>query len=127
MKKSKKIIVFLVGLLLCSNLLSVPANTKPITITQPNGKTLTFLLKGDERVHWYESLDGYTLLRNEEGDLEFACVDENNILQVSGILACNQEERDEIELSFLQTIKPKLFFSQQQLNEKREKHSINSN
>lgn len=125
MKKSKKIIVFLIGLLLCGNLLSVPANTKPITIIQPNGKTLTFVLKGDERVHWYESLDGYTLLRNEEGDLEFACVDENNILQVSGILACNQEERDEVELSFLQTIKPQLFFSQQQLKEKRETHSTN--
>lgn len=125
MKKSKKIIVFLIGLLLCGNLLSVPANTKPITIIQPNGKTLTFILKGDEKVHWYESLDGYTLLRNEEGDLEFACVDENNILQVSGILACNQEERDEVELSFLQTIKPQLFFSQQQLKEKRETHSTN--
>lgn len=125
MKKSKKIILFLFGLLLCGNLLSVPANTKPITIIQPNGKTLTFILKGDERVHWYESLDGYTLLRNEEGDLEFACVDENNILQVSGILACNQEERDEVELSFLRTIKPQLFFSQQQLKEKRETHSTN--
>lgn len=125
MKKSKKIIVFLIGLLLCGNLLSVPANTKPITIIQPNGKTLTFILKGDEKVHWYETIDGYTLLRNEEGDLEFACVDENNILQVSGILACNQEERDEVELSFLQTIKPQLFFSQQQLKEKRESHSTN--
>lgn len=125
MKKSKKIIVFVMGLFMCLNVLAVPANTKPITITQPNGKTLTFVLKGDERVHWYETLDGYTLLRNEEGDLEFACVDENNILQVSGILACNQEERDEIELSFLQTIKPQLFFSQQQLKEKRETHYTN--
>lgn len=125
MKKSKKIIVFVIGLFMCLNVFAVPANTKPITITQPNGKTLTFVLKGDERVHWYETLDGYTLLRNEEGDLEFACVDENNILQVSGILACNQEERDEIELSFLQTIKPQLFFSQQQLKEKRETHYTN--
>lgn len=125
MKKSKKIIVFVMGLFMCLNVFAVPANTKPITITQPNGKTLTFVLKGDERVHWYETLDGYTLLRNEEGDLEFACVDENNILQVSGILACNQEERDEIELSFLQTIKPQLFFSQQQLKEKRETHYTN--
>lgn len=125
MKKSKKIIVFVMGLFMCLNVFAVPANTKPITITQPNGKILTFVLKGDERVHWYETLDGYTLLRNEEGDLEFACVDENNILQVSGILACNQEERDEIELSFLQTIKPQLFFSQQQLKEKRETHYTN--
>lgn len=125
MKKSKKIIVFVMGLFMCLNVFAVPANTKPITITQPNGKTLTFVLKGDERVHWYETLDGYTLLKNEEGDLEFACVDENNILQVSGILACNQEERDEIELSFLQTIKPQLFFSQQQLKEKRETHYTN--
>ncbi len=123
MKRYKIIILLLLSF--CLKLLAVPADTKPITIVQPNGKTLTFLLKGDERVHWYETIDGYTLLRNEEGDLEFACVDENNILQVSGILACNQEERDEIEFSFLQTIKPQLFFSQQQLNEKREKYSRN--
>lgn len=124
MKRVKKIIVFVLAFSMCLNVFAVPANTKPITITQPNGKILTFILKGDERLHWYETLDGYTLLRNEEGDLEFACVDENNILQVSGILACNQEERDEVENSFLQTIKHKLFFSQQQLKEKKETHSI---
>ncbi|MDO5760408.1 MAG: hypothetical protein Q4Q06_05230 [Bacteroidota bacterium] len=117
-KKRIKFIALVFAIFVCSVALSIPANPKPITIVQPNGKTLTFILKGDERMHWMETLDGYTLLRNENGDLEFACVDENGILQNSGILACNQEERDEIELSLLQTIEPKLFFSSEQLQEK---------
>ena len=92
----------------------VPADPRPRTIKQPNGKTLTFYIRGDERINWCETLDGYTLLNNEEGNLEYACIDENLNLVPSGILASNTEERDEEELNFLREIKPKLFFSKQQ-------------
>lgn len=88
----------------------VPADPTPHTVIQSNGKTLTYFLKGDERIHWFETLDGYTLVKNEEGEFEFACIDECDRLQGSGILACNVEERGEIELSFLETIPKRLFF-----------------
>lgn len=96
----------------------VPADSRPITIQQPNGKMLTFILRGDERISWGETLDGYTLLYNENGFFEFACVDDNKNLVPSGILACNQNERDEQEKNFLETIKPKLFFSKKQIEQR---------
>ncbi len=34
------------------NSMSIPADKTPITIKQPNGKTLTYILQGDERIHW---------------------------------------------------------------------------
>ncbi len=117
MRKYFKIVFFFLSVFAFMFVFAVPADETPITIIQPNGKKLTFILRGDEHLHWFESLDGYTLLKNENGDLEFACTDENEILQLSGILACNEEERDEIELSFLKTIKPKLFYSEEQLQE----------
>lgn len=98
--------------------ISVPADSRPITIQQPNGKMLTFILRGDERISWGETLDGYTLLYNENGFFEFACVDDNKNLVPSGILACNENERDEQENNFLETIKPKLFFSKKQIEQK---------
>ena len=93
---------------------SVPADPNPHTVKQPNGKMLTFFIKGDERIHWYETLDGYTLLYGESGHLEFACKDENGTLMSSGILAFNAEERGEEELSFLKETPKKLFFSDEQ-------------
>lgn len=102
---------------------SVPADPTPHTMIQPNGKTITFILRGDENLHWYESLDGYTLLRNQDQYLEFACIDENQMLIPSGILACNQDQRDEQELDFLQTIEPRLFFSDKQIELKKQARS----
>lgn len=96
----------------------VPADSRPITIKQPNGKTLTFILRGDERISWAETLDGYTLLYNEKGYWEFACIDDYKNLVPSGILACNKEERGEEENVFLKDIKPKLFFSKEQTDNK---------
>ncbi|MGP1514598.1 MAG: hypothetical protein ACTTJH_01425 [Bacteroidales bacterium] len=97
------------------NAIGIPADPCPKTIKQPNGKTLTFYIKGDERISWAETLDGYTLLNNEDGTLEYACLDENLNLITSGILACNEEERDEQEKIFLKDIPQHLFFSDQQI------------
>ena len=39
---------------------------------QPSGKTVSIYLRGDERSHWGETPDGYTLLRDGEGFWAFA-------------------------------------------------------
>ncbi|MBO6118254.1 MAG: hypothetical protein J6P44_06920 [Bacteroidales bacterium] len=113
MKKFFSIVLF--ALIIISGVWAVPADPHPRTITQPNGKQLTFYIRGDERIHWCETLDGYTLLYNEDGYLEFACTDENGKLQTSGILACNKEERTEEEISFLKETPKGLFFNDSQI------------
>jgi hypothetical protein len=54
---------------------AVPAYPYPVKITQSDGSVITIVLKGDERVKWAESADGYTLLRNSKGVFEFAMLD----------------------------------------------------
>jgi M6 family metalloprotease-like protein len=92
-------------------LFAVPAYPFPIVYTQPNGDTLTVKIKGDERIHWYESLDEYTLLVNSEGFLSYAQLDEDGNLQPSSCVATDIENRDFSIFSFLKTIKKRLFYS----------------
>jgi len=95
-------------------LLAIPAYPYPITFTQPNGDTLTVSIKGDERIHWYESIDGYTLLINSDGYMSYAQLDENGNLQSSSYLATNIEKRDIVIQSFLSSVPKKLFYSAEQ-------------
>jgi len=37
-----------------------PATPNPITVSQPDGSTLSLRMHGDEFLHWYTSLDGKT-------------------------------------------------------------------
>ena len=56
----------------CSRAAAVPAYPGLITVKQPSGKTVSIYLRGDERNHWGETPDGYTLLRDGEGFWAFA-------------------------------------------------------
>ena len=108
-----KKIVLLFAVLLASGkfLFAVPAYPHPIAFTQPNGDTLTIRVLGDERIHWHETLDGYTLLFNQDRFLTYAQLDENRNLQPSGFVASNIDRRNIVVNSFLHTIERKLFYS----------------
>ena len=111
----KKVSIFFILFILFSkSLFAIPGYPHPITFTQPNGETLTVLIKGDERIHWHETTDGYTLLFNKAGYLSYAQLDENGHLQPSEMIATNVEQRDTATNSFLQTINKKMFFSEEQ-------------
>ena len=56
----------------CSRAAAIPAYPGLITVKQPSGKTVSIYLRGDERNHWGETPDGYTLLRDGEGFWAFA-------------------------------------------------------
>lgn len=90
---------------------AVPANKKPVTIKQPNGKTLTFILQGDERVHWAVTLDGYSLVKNNDGHFVYAQKDASGNMIASNILAANQEERDANDVAFLKTLDKNMQYS----------------
>lgn len=51
---------------------AVPAYPKPKTYVQPDGTTVTYRLRGDERLHWMETTDGYMLQRSADGYLCYA-------------------------------------------------------
>ena len=111
MKKKQLFFLSVILFAITSTLYAVPANPNPITFTQPNGDTLTVRIKGDERIHWYESMDGYTLLFNQAGFLSYAHLDEEGNLQSSNFVATDIEKRNIVIHSFLNTIEKNLFYS----------------
>jgi M6 family metalloprotease-like protein len=106
--------IFILFFLITGQLLAVPAKRTPIVFTQPDGKSLTILQQGDERIHWRETLDGYTLLHNSDGYLTFAFLDDGGNLQASDIIATDIAQRDFATLLFLNSIEKKLWFSDAQ-------------
>ena len=115
-KYMRKIVLILIFTLFAfESLVAVPAKQTPITITQPDGRVLTYILRGDEVVSWCESSDGYTLLANSEGVLCYAMLDKDKNLVSSGVVACNREERNVQDLLFLKSIDQKLFYSDKQM------------
>ncbi len=94
---------------------AVTAYPYPIEFTQPDGSKITVLLKGDEKIRWAETSDGYSLLFNKTATYEYAMTDENKDMILSGIQARNPEDRSNKEIDFLKTIPKKLFYSSAQI------------
>lgn len=51
---------------------SMPAFPGDISYVQPDGTVVTYRLKGDERCHWIESVDGHILKKETNGYLVYA-------------------------------------------------------
>jgi M6 family metalloprotease-like protein len=95
----------------CNALFAVTACPDPVAYTQPNGETVTVMLKGDERIHWHETMDGYTLLFNQAGYLSYAQLDENGNLQPSDFIAADIAQRNSAVNSLLNRTEKNLSFS----------------
>ena len=108
--------------------MAVPADTTMKSITQSDKRLLNFYLIGDEFINFGRSLDGYTLLLNENGDYCYAFIDENGNLLPSNYLASNQNLRTKSENEFLSTIEKGLYFSKHQVvNRKQSFQKIETN
>ncbi len=63
-----------------------PASPFPFRAQQPDGKTITLVQKGDERLHWTETKDGYSVIQNpKSGFWEYAVRRLVVVLAPSGI------------------------------------------
>lgn len=96
-------------------LYAIPAYPEKIEFTQPDGSKIFIFLKGDEKVHWAETLDGYTLIFNEKGFYEYAQQNAKGDLEQSGIIAQNIEKRNVQELNFLKNTSKHLIYSKNQI------------
>ncbi|MDE6317107.1 MAG: M6 family metalloprotease domain-containing protein, partial [Muribaculaceae bacterium] len=72
--------------------LAVPAKPTPIKFTQPDGSTVTVQLRGDERHHWYQTLDGY-LLVNKENTLYYGIAGPSGEIKSTGYRATEIDRR----------------------------------
>jgi hypothetical protein len=63
-----------------------PASPFPFEAQQPNGKKIALIRKGDEHLHWTETEDGYSVVRNpKNGFWEYAIIRLVVVLVPSGI------------------------------------------
>ena len=94
---------------------AVIAYPYPIEYAQPDGSIVTLTMKGDEKVHWAETLDGYTLLRNKKGAWEYAVIDKKGDLVCSGVMAKEITKRTTTDNLLLKRTPKKLKYSKSQV------------
>ena len=51
--------------LICQSLWAMPASPIPFETHQPDGKKIRLYVRGDERFHWFEDTEGYTVVRDK--------------------------------------------------------------
>ncbi|OQA02230.1 MAG: Immune inhibitor A precursor [Bacteroidetes bacterium ADurb.Bin408] len=87
--------------------------------TQPDNTALTVKLWGDAVINWLETEDGYKLAENEQGYLDYASADIKGHMIPSGVMAKNKNERTRADVDFLNTLNKNIFYSDEQLQLKR--------
>jgi M6 family metalloprotease-like protein len=117
MKKYYYLLVSLGMLLLFPTIvLSVPAYPGLVKITQPNREEVSVYLRGDEKVHWMESPDGYSLLYGDDKYIVYATTDEAGNMISSPVVFRNSELRLSATDNALTGIRKNLRYSASQIN-----------
>lgn len=79
-------ITLLLSLLFMGSAMAIPAKPGLRKIKQPDGTEITVKLCGDECLNWFETEDGYKLLRNSNNYLVYAVNDSNGDLVPSSLI-----------------------------------------
>lgn len=88
-----------------------------INFTQPDNKTtVQIYLFGDERFHWGETLDGYSLMHDDEGYFVYATKDENGDMQPTQYRATEIADRPAEVVAYLERTPKHLRYSTEQCN-----------
>ncbi|MFA6806729.1 MAG: M6 family metalloprotease domain-containing protein [Bacteroidales bacterium] len=121
--KSRILFFYCLFVLVASSLWAIPASNQIFTQRQSDGRSITFTLNGDEFIWWAKSVDNFTLIGNNGGELVYAIKDEKGDLIPSSVLASNPEERTIEEKLFLNQLGKGLFYSDNQLDKVRKKRN----
>ncbi len=73
----------------------------PLKVTQPDGSTITVLGKGNKQLSYTETVDGFTITKNQQGIYEYADQAADGSLKVSGVKAKDIQNRTIAEAQFL--------------------------
>lgn len=95
---------------------SAPAYPHPLDFIQSDRSTVTVVLKGDEKVNWAKSLDGFTLMRADNGDFVYAISDGKGGMIPSDVIYHNIADRNTEEIAFTANLDKNLFYSQEQIS-----------
>jgi M6 family metalloprotease-like protein len=93
----------------------VSAYPFPIEIVQSNGTRITIIPKGDENMKWAQTVDGYSIMRNNKGVFEYSRMSATMDMVPSGFQARNVSERGSSDLQFLGNTPKGLTYSKNQV------------
>lgn len=96
----KKLIVIIIGVMITVSTWGAKAYPDPMTITQKDGKQLTYQQFGDEHFNYAATTDG-VLLYQEGKDFYIAVIDENGEMKSSNVLAHNAGQRTAEEIAVI--------------------------
>lgn len=108
-----------------TNLFAVVAYPYPLEFKQSDNSLLTVQMRGDERVSWGKTTDGYTLMRAKNGDWVYAIDNGSGGMIPSTMIAHNPNERGSEELAFISTLDKALFYSKEQISYLKQLWEIN--
>ncbi|MHC5110860.1 MAG: M6 family metalloprotease domain-containing protein [Planctomycetota bacterium] len=83
----------LVYSVLGSSVLACPASPNPVTVHQPDGTPITLRIHGDKYYHWFEDMDGYTVVL-DQGTYKYARLDAAGRLAPTPHLVGHANPRD---------------------------------
>lgn len=110
--------IFVLMLFFAAAAQAVPAYPELIQFRQPaDGNTVWIYLKGDERVHWAETEDGYSLMHRNDGSLVYAMLDANGDMVASDYLATDKGQRTPEVEAFLRTMPHHIHYSKRQVDD----------
>jgi M6 family metalloprotease-like protein len=102
--KKKYTTLTAVALTLALSASAVPAKKGLMTVTQPDGTTITIKKVGDERMHFTLSDDDKLLIQDVNGQFSYANIDEKGALKSTGIKAVNAAVRPAAHANYLKSI-----------------------
>ena len=88
----RKLISFLAVGMMCIMAHAIPADPTPASVLQPDGTKLTITLHGDEFFNYLTTLDGYTVVKNQDGFYTYGRLDGKRLV-ASDIIARNESQR----------------------------------
>ena len=119
----RKLILLFLGLVIAATMHAIPADSTPRTLKLKDGRILTISLQGDEYLSWAKTIDGYTLLRADDGEWVYAQIDVEGNLVASNCIASDPNYRTSNDKLKLANISKNLTFSKNQLNQAKQRKS----
>lgn len=106
----------LLSLAISSSVLAIPARSGFAKVKQPDGTEISVKICGDERLNWFETEDGYKLLRDQNNYLVYAVNNEKGDLVPSTLVYGRPDKNLNMQRAAMK-IAPNATFSQAQIEE----------
>ena len=110
--KTLKQLSLIVCLMLCSLITwAAKAESIPVQVRQADGSVVTVILRGDEHINWYTTLDGVLLVQGEDNNYYIGKVEKSGNLIATKQLAHEAHTRSQAERNLIAKQDKEKFFA----------------